>query len=156
MKQGHLTEYQLQQYLDGQHPHDYDIESHLTGCHTCRETLESYRIVYGALSAAPEVRLNASVRSRVMAQIRPAGRFKISFETGFSIAFLLTAMITAGYLTGFSVDFGKINGFFAGLIEQLPKINVRIISDNIVFILVPLLIIIVIELLDKKVIKLKY
>ncbi len=156
MKQGHLTEYQLQQYLDGQQPENSDIAAHLSGCHTCREALESYRIVYGALSAAPAVHLTASLRNRVMAQIKPAGRFKISFETGFSIAFLLAAMITVGYLTGFSVDFGLITGFFTGLADQLPKINIRIISDNIMFILVPLLIIIVIELLDKKVIKLKY
>ncbi len=156
MKQGHLTEFQIQQYLDRQQPDNSEIEAHLTSCSTCRETLKSYRAVYGALSEAPELHLTANLRNRIMGQIKPVRRFNISFETAFSITFFLISMITVGYLTGFSINFGLISGFITGLVGQLPKIDIQFLSENILFILVPLLIIIAIELLEKKFIKLKF
>lgn len=158
MKQGHLSEFQIQQYLDGQQPDASETEAHLAGCSTCREALNAYNTVYDALSEAPEIQMTANLRNRVLAQIVPPRRFRfsISFETAFSLVFFLVSMITVGYLTGFSVNFDLITGFFAGLVQQLPTINIGFISDNILFIVVPLLIIIAIELLDKKFLKFKF
>jgi hypothetical protein len=152
----HLTEFQIQQYLDGRTPDRAEIKAHLHVCSTCRENLEAYRIVYGYLSEAPDLPVTSGFRNRVLAQIRPARRFRFSFESGLSILFFLISMITVGYVTGFSIDLSMISGFFAGLFDLLPKFNIKMISDNFLFILVPLLIILVIELLDKKVLKLKY
>ena len=156
MKEGHLTEFQIQEYLDGQSRNSTGIRDHLNGCSSCREAVESYRSVYGALSEEPEMKLSPEVRSRIMARITPARRFKISFETAFSAGFFLISMITVGYVTGFSFNFGMISGFFNSLIELLPRFNFKIISDNILFIVVPLLIILIIEVLDKKILKLKF
>lgn len=156
MKQGHLSEYQIQQYLDGPQAEYPDITVHLTECAVCREALEAYRSVYDTLAEPPVIPLNINLRSRVMAQLQPERRFRFSFETGFSILFFLISMATVGYLTGFSVDMALISGFFSTLLGELSRINLRFLSDNMLFILVPLLIIIVIELLDKKILKLKY
>jgi hypothetical protein len=156
MNEGHLTEFQMQEYLDGQSRDSAGIREHLDTCRLCRETVESYRTLYGALKEEPEMKLNSALRSRVMTRIAPARRFRISFETGFSAGFFLISMITVGYVTGFSFNFGMISGFFNSLIELLPRFNFKIISDNILFIVVPLLIILIIEVLDKKILKLKF
>ncbi len=72
MANDHLTDQQLQDYLDGvvAPQHLSSLEGHLRHCHLCQAELRNYRLLYDELGASLPVELAPGFSARVMKLIR--------------------------------------------------------------------------------------
>lgn len=68
MNSSHLTDDQLQSYLD-RNPTAGGIEDHLKSCARCRQALAAYRSLYSAMAEDPGVRLAPDFAEAVMARL---------------------------------------------------------------------------------------
>lgn len=53
----HLTDTQIQEYLEGNGLADYSVFAHLSECEVCRRSCEEYRELFTALDGAPAPKL---------------------------------------------------------------------------------------------------
>lgn len=65
----HLTDEQIQRYLDGDLSHDSDVAHHLHQCAVCRRKLQLYRQVYAGLEQDVGFQLTPGFAESVMARL---------------------------------------------------------------------------------------
>ncbi len=96
MTDRHLTEEQLQDYLDGALAESDPVIRHLDDCPRCRQALQSYRRLYDALELEPARELSPDFADKVVARLPEsyemfeaetiAGRFRLRDSLVFFIA----------------------------------------------------------------------
>ncbi len=69
MNELHLTDEQLQAYLDGTLDDIVEVEAHLGSCPRCRREMELYRQLYGTISQEDAPQLSPDFVDRVMARL---------------------------------------------------------------------------------------
>ncbi len=69
MNNGHLTDDDLQAFLDGSIPEAAGINKHLSDCPACRLALQQYRALYAALAYDPTPALSDGFAERVLAEL---------------------------------------------------------------------------------------
>jgi hypothetical protein len=87
----HLTEEQIQGYLDKQKSSDtINIEDHLKVCASCQKNLEEYRELYTALNTDHFPSLSKDFSAQIVSAVSDPqeSRWQL-FESGFTIAFFL-------------------------------------------------------------------
>lgn len=161
MSSSHLTDEQLQSYLDGNQAGG-GIEDHLKSCARCRQALAAYKSLYSAMADDPGVRLAPNFADAVMARLprhdaiaehesirRLNVRDSIAVFAAF-IAFLAAAIYFlkptsfAETLTGwFGLSNLSGNQFFSDVAGHISKLNI-----NTAFILFVLLALVGIGLID--------
>lgn len=72
MTNEHLTDQQLQEYLDGvlEPQQVLGIEEHLWHCDLCQAALQQYQFLYAELQAVPQAALAPDFAARVMKMVR--------------------------------------------------------------------------------------
>ena len=65
----HLSDEKIQEYLDGLIPPDDPVQVHLENCPVCRQKLEHYRSLFGALDSQSEIFLSNDFADRVTAAV---------------------------------------------------------------------------------------
>ena len=151
----HLTEEQIQGYLDKQDSFDSKaIEEHLRVCASCRKSLEEYRKLYTALNTDLFSALANDFSEQVVSAVSGSreSRWQL-FESGFIIAFFLIGVAASLYfinplpfLTNAATNiFNSLGGFATKI---LPELN-----GNLPIFIVAILIFLLVELIDKKILR---
>ena len=130
----HLTDEQLQDYLDGNIGQTDPAALHMDSCPVCRRALEQYKALYAGLESEPDFCLSADFADTVMANL-PAEdviiiptRHPIRIRES-SIAFVvLAAMVATGiwFLNPVAL-FQSLSGWFhsssAGASQQINTVE---------------------------------
>jgi hypothetical protein len=119
----HLTETQLNEYLDGllNASAQARLEAHLSDCADCRSRLASLQTVFETLAALPELTPERDLTQSIIGALPWGGfglgwRLALAFQTGLSFGLL---MLLSPYVTGY------IFGIMPGLINRfaLPELK---------------------------------
>lgn len=113
----HLTDSEIQTYLDGGSDGEAHkkIEMHLAGCQHCRKELQTYRALYGYLSAAPAVSLSPAFAGKVISRLERGESERPLFEWlmfGVSVLIGLAAFF-------YFVPLGTLGSLFAPLLTPM-------------------------------------
>ena len=121
MGSSHITEEDIQNYLDGNPLRGKEqFHSHLEECVPCQNTVTEYRMLYGDLKKEPEIQLPVSfamdVVSKMTLQQKTRSRPPVS-ELFLGIAGFAAAFITAILIVGWNSILNIVNRI------TLPKIQ---------------------------------
>jgi len=126
----HLTDRQLQEYLDGIIDKSDPLVRHLDSCPRCRQALQEYKQLYTTIENEPVPELSPAFADNVLARLPEtagvseaetfAGRFRLRDSLVFFIA--VAAVIAAAV---YFVDLSSILKPFAGAAASKPDF-----SDN--------------------------
>jgi hypothetical protein len=151
----HVTDKQLQAYLDKQDgPETATLEEHLKLCASCRKNLEEYQEIYAILNTDPFSNLPKDFSTKIVSVIsNPQESRGRLFESGFIIAFFLFGIAVSVYFVNpFPVITNIANNLFINLGEHatkfLPELN-----GNLPIFIVAILIFLLVEVIDKKILK---
>ena len=112
----HLTDEQIQEYLDGNVSKNSWIADHLKSCGDCEAQIDEYSSLYSALEVEEKIGLSANfadaVVSKITAQASAAFGFQI-WQIILTVVGLSVGLVTAVYLIGIN-SVGKL---FTGLGE---------------------------------------
>jgi hypothetical protein len=163
----HISDEDLQAYLDGDTAIDTaEIEQHIKSCTVCQTALRAYQEVYHAIESEPVAELAADFSSKVVADIKGKLENKSQLQE--------TLLLLAFFLVGSGVSFYLVNPL-PSLINKFKEMNIfkemnsfkEMFSSALQFIdqLLPalngyasiivmaVLILIVVQILDKKILK---
>ena len=154
----HLTEEQIQSYLDKKDSmNSIGIEKHLERCVSCQKNLEEYRNLYSALNTDLFSGLPKDFSAKVVSAVSDPqeSRWQI-FESGFIIAFFLFGIAASIYfvnplpfLTNAASNIFNFLGGYAT--KYLPELN-----GNLPIFIVAILIFLVVEVVDKKILRSRF
>lgn len=105
MSHGHLTDNQLQDYLDGNIRESDALTAHVQSCPQCRRALETYAHIYMAIEKNPIPELSPGFVDDVMARLPEktpvaetalAGRFRVR-DSVVTFAVMIVAVAVAVY-----------------------------------------------------------
>jgi hypothetical protein len=151
----HLTEELIQLYLDKNEDVNLNyIEEHLNQCPSCLKNIEAYRQIYIGLNSNPFPTLPKDFSQNVLSKISGKEESKLQFfESGIIIAFFLFGIAASLYFVNplpFITDVTyKIVSYLGGYVSKfLPESN-----GYLPIFIVAILIFLLVEILDKRVIK---
>lgn len=133
MSKDHLTDHQLQDYLDGNLAETDPLAVHLNDCPHCQQALVVYRSLYSAIEQTPVPELSPDFAEAVMnrlpqsqSDIEPAvsGRFRIRDSMVMFIA-MAAVIATAIYFINPDLFLKSFSGF-----SSLPSVpETRFLDD---------------------------
>ena len=151
----HLTEEQIQSYLDKQESIDTkNIEGHLELCASCQKEMEEYRELYAALTADNFLSLSQDFSSQIISAVSgpQESRWQL-FESGFTIAFFLFGIAASLYfINPLPFLLKTANSIISSIGLYTTKFFPEINGSLPIFI-VAILIFLLVEILDKKVVR---
>jgi hypothetical protein len=151
----HITEEQIQTYLDKQENHDVrSIEEHLKGCADCMKSLERYRQLYEELNKDPFPALSKDFSEQLVSIISGSreSRWRF-FESGFTIAVFLFGIAAGLYFVN---PLPFLTNVVKSIFENLGGYVTKFLPESngyLPIFIVAILIFLLVEILDKKVIK---
>jgi hypothetical protein len=158
MSQEHLNDKQIQDYLDNRMPDKSSfVANHLRQCTQCRHELALYRELYMTLEKDPLPKLPADFADRVIARLPVAGGSRWDkLESGFIAGIILVTLAVSTYFVNplpLLIETGK------SLWHSLPFLNSDVLTKlngNLSLLLIAVLIFLLVEVFDKKLIKHKF
>jgi hypothetical protein len=151
----HLSEEQIQLYLDKQDRQNIEsLEAHLKTCPSCMKSIEEYKHLYEALNMDPFPSLSNDFSEQVVSKISGSENSRSQFfESGFTIAFFLFGIAASLYFVNplpFITNIANnIFGYLGGVtLKFLPELN-----GNFPIFLVAILIFLLVEVIDKKLLR---
>jgi hypothetical protein len=126
MDLNHLSEEQIQEYLDRREPEGLkEMDAHLQICPLCHRIVQQYRKVYSQISqeAFPGLSkdFSAKVITRIKTELEPENHF---WENIFFVAFLATCLVGISFLTNplplLKSMFQPLFGLFIHATGKLP------------------------------------
>jgi len=158
MSQQHLNDEQIQDYLDNRMTDkSSSVANHLRQCAQCQHELALYRELYMTLEKDPVPKLAVDFADRVIAQLPGAGMSRWEkLESGFIAAIILIALAVSTYFVNplpLLIETGK------SLWHSLPLLNNDLLTKlngNLPLLLIAIVIFLLVEVFDKKLIKHKF
>jgi len=155
MNQYHLSDEQIQDYLDNRiSDNSSSLTNHLSQCAQCRDQLTLYRELYLLLGKDAVPKLSLDFADRVVAQLPAAGsRRWEKLESGFIAAIILVTLAVSTYFVNplpLLIETGK------SLWHSLPFQNSDLLTKlngNLSLLLIVILIFLLVEVFDKKLLK---
>ena len=151
----HITEEQIQDYLDKQDSFDTtDIEKHLKICSSCQKNLAEYQELYAALKSDPYPDLPKDFSTRLLSAISDTQEDKKQlFESGSIMAFFLFGIAASLYFVNplpflTSIATNIMNNLGEYTSKFLPELN-----GNTPIFIAAILIFLLVEIIDKKILK---
>jgi len=157
MKTPHLSDEQIQSYLDKTTLSDRDVvESHLNSCHMCQMNVKTYQEVYRTIETVQIPELSAEFINRVMSDIKKKIENKAQLKETLALIglFLIGSAVSFYLVNPFTGLMNMLKSLFNGAIQFIEKLLPNFPGFTTIIIMV-VLILIVIEVLDKKVLKTK-
>jgi anti-sigma factor RsiW len=157
MKFLHLTDEQLQAYLDGDITDRVEIERHLQLCKECQKALNSYKSVYYNLEheSLPEVLSEKTIDKILYSAINIEKKKSSKWETILVIISLIISFATSFYFVNPAPKIAQLyNSFVSNISQYLDSWSpyfVRILP----ILLVAIIILVLFDLADKKFIRSK-
>ncbi len=123
MKNNHVTEDEIQAFLDGTSPERAEqIRRHIAGCPVCRAQEAAYKSLYRDLAVAPELDLPANFASRIAdaASVKNASAL---FSPVLDIVIIAAAVISTFLAIIFFVDIKALTDTMSRI--ALPKFTLN-------------------------------
>jgi hypothetical protein len=103
MEMKHLSDEQIQDYLDGNPREDLnEIESHLQTCGQCREELERYRVLSQSLAEDPGFELSAGFAADVIAGMEESAAESFFFKVARIVLWMFGIAVSFGIAIHFT------------------------------------------------------
>lgn len=102
MNEKHLSDDQLQDYLDGNATTADFFKTHIESCSRCREALAAYQSLYEMLKEETPVFLPENFADRIMPQLPDGTSRRFAFDRLISVVFIGTIAATAFYFLALS------------------------------------------------------
>jgi len=102
MNEKHLSDDQLQDYLDGNITITNSFKAHLESCSRCQEALAAYQSLYAMLKEAPKAFLSESFADRTLAQLPDSTSRRFVLDRILPVIFVSITVITAFYFLALS------------------------------------------------------
>ncbi len=155
MTQKHLSDEQIQQYLDDKvRNNGLAIEEHLKSCQGCQHNYHLYKTLYSSLQSDTIPELSQTFASNVISNIPESAESKWEkFESGFVISLILIGLAISFYFINPLPFLAEIGNSF---LSRLPSYGSDILSKlngNLSFVLIAVVIFFLVEIFDKKLIK---
>jgi hypothetical protein len=158
MSKKHLNDKQIQDYLDNRIPDkSSSVTNHLKQCTRCRHELARYRELYMTLEKDPVPKLPLDFADKVIARLPGAGMSRWDkLESGFIAAIILVTLAVSTYFVNplpLLMETGK------SLWHRLPFLNSNLLTKlngNLFLLLIAIVIFLLVEVFDKKLIKHKF
>jgi hypothetical protein len=153
----HLTEEQIQLYLDNKEDTKLSsIRDHLDSCPSCMRNVERYKQLYHALAIDPFPALSENFSQDIISKLSGSqkSRYHI-FESGFTIAFFLFGIAASLYFFNPLPFISKITNSTIAYLGEITSKFLPEMNGNIPIFVVALLIFLLVELIDKKVLRSK-
>ena len=151
----HLTEEQFQDYLDNLDNFDkIDSEEHLRICDSCQKNLAIYQELYTALKTDPFPSLSENFSSQIVSAISDPQESKWQlFESGITIAFFLFGIAASLYFVN---PLPFLSNVVKNILNSLGEYAVKFFPDfngSMSIFIVAIIIFLLVEILDKKIIR---
>jgi hypothetical protein len=151
----HLSDEQIQSYLDKQPNQNIQmIEEHLSACPSCMKSVQEYRQLYTSLETDPFPSLSTDFTERVVSRVSGSEESRWQFfESGFIITFFLFGIAAALYFVN-PLPFltNSINTLVVTISEFAAKFLPELNGNTPIFV-VAVLIFLLVELVDKKLLR---
>ena len=153
----HISDDEIQSFLDGIDMENRAlIQEHLDGCSLCQNSLKTYQEVYRSISTAEISELAPGFSDRVMADLERKLENKSKLKETLSLIglFLVGSAVSFYFVNPFTSLVNLFKALFSTTIQYIEQILPTFSGYSSIIIMV-VLILIVIEVLDKKVVKTK-
>lgn len=153
----HISDQEIQSFLDGIDMEKRAlIQEHLDSCSLCQNTLKTYQEIYRSISTAEISELSPGFSDRVMADLERKLENKSQLKETLALIglFLVGSIVSFYFVNPFSSLLHLFKNLFSTAIQYIDKILPTLNGYSSIIIMV-VLILIVIEVLDKKVVKTK-
>ncbi len=151
----HLTDDQIQSYLDGEYQSDQsDIENHLNTCIDCQMSLNEYKELFNAVQMQSAPTLSGDFSKKIIARLNDAKdkKWRI-FENAVVVFIMITGIFSVIYFSNLI----NITGYFKTIdFSVFSDIGNKLNSNffgNFSYILIAAIVTIIIELTDRIFIK---
>ena len=154
----HVSDDEIQDYLDGIHTVNKDqIDQHLSSCSICHNTFIAYQELYRGISTAEICDLAPDFADGIMRDIKKKLENKAQLKETIALIglFLVGSTISFYFVNPFTGLMNMFKSLFNGTIQFIENI-LPTLNGYASMIIMVVLIFLVIEFLDKKVIKTKF
>ncbi len=112
----HMTDHEIQAYLDGGLPNHSEVERHLKNCQHCQTALTIYKQLFYGLNADQGFMLSANFADEVVAKVEHLKKpWAEWLENGLIVFALIAGLAAIGY-------FLDVASFLSGSSQSLKKI----------------------------------
>jgi hypothetical protein len=123
MNENHLTEEEIQEYLDGNPSTSaVDIQNHLESCERCSHAMAQYRALYGQLTAEPGYKLSKNFAQSIISKLDAAESSPFSFPLT-EIIIIVVGVIIALAAAVYFVDMKPLLQSFAKI--SFPRLGLN-------------------------------
>jgi hypothetical protein len=155
MELNHLSDEQIQEYLDNSNPAGRaEIENHLQQCRSCSHRLQIYQNIYRQLRRDMIPDLSANFAGSVLAKIKTSRDKKTNFwENIFIIVLLLAGAMVGSYLLDPIPLLKSVAKPWLDVFSDMPgKVPLQL-NSNLVILAGGVIILIFYEFLNNKIVK---
>jgi anti-sigma factor RsiW len=124
----HLSDEEIQGYLEGDIPRSTEISRHLKKCATCQQELQSYRQVYRALEQDSGFELSSGFAESVMGRLTVTSVSTSQNSLINSILIILGSIITLG-ITLYFANGAVVVEMFKGVSSGVTDIGAALIES---------------------------
>jgi hypothetical protein len=151
----HITEEQIQLYLDNKDDTKFSsIRDHLDACPSCMKNVERYDQLYIALNLDPFPALPEDFSRELLSKIAGSQKSRYNiFESGFTIAFFLFGIAASLYFVNPLPFISKITNSTITYLSEITSKFLPELNGNTPIFIVAILIFLLVELIDKKVLR---
>ncbi len=155
MTNNHLSDEQIQQYLDDKNKNNgLAIEKHLENCPDCQHTLNLYKDLYTSLQKDFIPEFSPAFSKKVITKVQATGESRWErLESGFIISIILIGLAVSFY---FINPLPLLTETGNSLLNSLPSYGSALLSKlngNLSFVLIAVVIFLLVEVFDKKLLK---
>ncbi len=126
MKNEHINEKEIQQYVFGKDVCDINIIEHINHCQKCKAEVEIYELIFAAIKEEPNPVFEFDIANLVMQQLPEKQNF--SFDK------YLIALLSGGSIILLSILIYLINKYFPTLFNGVSSIQFSLITVTILLI----------------------
>lgn len=129
MKQEHLSENELQQFVLEQPEADHELAAHVHACVNCAAAVTNYRAMFTALSNMEKPVFNFDLEKQVLAQLPVSTTAK----SGFPWSLLVISTIAVAILV---IPIFVMRSFFINLFRSIPELVLYLIVTTVLTIVI--------------------
>jgi hypothetical protein len=150
----HLTDEQIQEYLDGQVSDRDAIRIHLESCELCRDTVKGYRALYHALESQPVAEImSAKTVVNLYRDVRSQKQSSSFWENVLIVASILVSVAISFYFFNPLPLLNRVGSTLIGTVTGFTDTISPHLTKTLPILLVAVIILLLFDFADKRFIR---